>query len=428
MRWTVTGALAVAQLTAREALRGRLWLPVVGAALIMAVVALRLDGVDAEARRKLSVALVVGSAGFIAHLLAVLVAAQGVRRDLEGRMALLLFAKPLPRFGYLLGRWLGGMAAVGAALAALAGIGLGIIAWRSDLPVSRSAIPADAWWRLTAAGAAEPIAAGQDLVQVSGAAGNGVRLRFGAMPDGDGEILLRAAVLGTEAAPVTQCAVRIDALDASGGARPLALAAGSPYGQASGDRPGVAVLRDHGEERRELDTDYVRVRVDAAARAADGSLTIRVTRLDSAAALRFAVADGALIAVESGGFALNLARATLAMLAAAAPLVAWTLVCACVSNLGVALLGGLTLLFTGSALPVLAETLAHEEAAAPLRRIFSVLSWIVPDFDRHHLAARLAATRAVEWAAVGDAALYYGAYAALFLGLAWWALATREVA
>jgi hypothetical protein len=115
------------------------------------------------------------------------------------------------------------------------------------------------------------------------------------------------------------------------------------------------------------------------------------------------------------------------LLASASLIAAWTLVCAVVSNLGVATLGGLTLFFAGSALPAMREVLTYDEAALPMRRLMELALWALPDFDRYGVAASLAANEAVGWATVGSAWAYYGGYAALFLVLAWTAMARKEL-
>jgi hypothetical protein len=190
---------------------------------------------------------------------------------------------------------------------------------------------------------------------------------------------------------------------------------------------GQVVLRHRDDQRDDLSQDYLRLRLPAACIAPDGSATIQLVRLESRAALTVQRRNSVLLAVPGGSFAANLLRAGLVLLAAAGTLAAWTLLCACVANLAVAVLGGLTLFIAGSALPVMREVAGSDETGQVMRRMLDLAGAVLPDLDRHAVAARLAASEAVDWAQVGAAWGYYGAYSAGFLALAWFALRRREL-
>jgi len=83
-------------------------------------------------------------------------------------------------------------------------------------------------------------------------------------------------------------------------------------------------------------------------------------------------------AVPGGAFVTNLMRASLVMLAQAGLLCAFTLLVACLANLGVALLGGMTLYFAGNALWALRETLLYGDPSRAAQRVINLALRITP--------------------------------------------------
>ncbi len=423
-----TGTRAVAVLTVREAVRQRLWLLYVAVAIGLLVVVPRLQAVDDTARLKLSVAMVTGAIGFLAVLLAALVGPWTIRRDLETRTVYMLFAKPLSALAYLCGRWSGLVVALGIGALLLAAVGAGAIAWRFDgAPAVRRATEASEWEKISAAGEVSHIDASRRRMALNGAPHNALRWRVLDLPSGeDLEVLVRVRINGPDPDEILdQALISVAAIDAVGQAHVLRLDPHSPYGRGDVERKDdVLVARNRDEDRRDLAQDFMRLHLPAAL-VVDGAVTIQLTRLEAGKALVVS-RDGMKVASTAGGFTANLARATLVQLAGAGLLAACALCCATVANLGVCLLATLTLYFAGSALPMIQETIGDQDASAPVLRLLQLASWVLPDFDRHQVAADLAASRAIEWSTVGSAWLSFGVYAAIFLSLAWVALARRE--
>jgi hypothetical protein len=151
-----------------------------------------------------------------------------------------------------------------------------------------------------------------------------------------------------------------------------------------------------------------------------------LTRLESTTSM-LVTHDAMQIGVDGGGFLANLLRGALVTLASAGLLTAWTLLLASLANLGVTLLGGLTLFFAGSALWTIQDTLDYERPSQVLTRLLVLCRDAMPNFDRFSISAELAAGHAVPWSVVGQAWLYYGTYSVIFLSLAWFALRRREL-
>jgi hypothetical protein len=426
------GLPAVAGLTVREAWRSRLGFVYLAVAAGFLLAVPRLNAVDDGSRLKLSVLAITSGIGFVAVLLALLVAPAGLRRDLDNRIAYTVFAKPLRPSTYLLGRWVGSLLWLlgGAAVLSLAGVAAVALQFRS-LPELRRTVAPAGWEQVSAAGEVSAVAGGKDRISLAGMPGNGMRWRFTGLtaPGADGyELLLRTQVVGTVPdQPVVEAVAEVRAMSA-GEAVSLPLDPRSPYGadpQLAGS--GRVVLKHRDNASRDLGQDYLRLRLPASAIAADGSAEVQLTRLEGRSVIVVERDGGLLLAVPAGHLVVNLLRGGLVLTASCSLLAAWALFGAVVSNLGVTLLGGLTLFFAGSAHDVVRDTLEWEHPSLPVRRLLELLLHVVPDFNRFPVATELAAGRGVAWAEVGQAWLYFGAYAAVFLVAAWIALRRKEL-
>ncbi|HAT12107.1 MAG TPA: hypothetical protein DCS97_16345, partial [Planctomycetes bacterium] len=172
------------------------------------------------------------AAGFCGILLAALVPAAQLTRDLESRVALTVLPKPLPRVGWLLGRWAGAVAMAGAAALVVALVGSLAVTWRSGgMPEMRQAVMPGDFRRLTGLG--EAVAVPQGVVRLAGPAGDGGVWTFsglGASPHGL-EVLVRARTGASGGGIVESAPVRVAYRSANGAAVPLELDPASPYGR-----------------------------------------------------------------------------------------------------------------------------------------------------------------------------------------------------
>ncbi len=438
MGW-LRGASALAWLTVVEAMRQRLWLLFVAAVAGLVLQAPSLQAVDQAARLKLAVVTITGAISFVITLLAILVAATALRRDLDARTGFLLFSKPLARSAYLCGRWAGVLGGLLVGVLGLCVVGALTILWQfRDMPEMRRVIAPASWEQVSAFGQATPIDEAREKVQLSGAPGNGVRFRFSGLPAAGPaglEVLVHLGVRGFDPEiSIEEALIQVTAL-ASGsppGASPqlLAVDPASPYGRTRGDQPvapGHAVVRDRDQSRSDLASDYLRLRLPGDCIGADGGAIIQLVRLESRAALLVQRGSSVKVAVPGGSFFANLVRAGLVMLAGASLLASWTLVCAVIANIGVTTLGGLTLFFAGSAMPAMREVVSYNDSSLAGRRLLEMSLQVLPDFERFGVAARLAASEAVDWQTVAAAWSYYGLYAAGFLLLTWLLFARREL-
>lgn len=440
MRQWFAGARALARLTVVESMRQRLWLLFVAAVAGLVIQAPSLKAVDKGSQLKLAVVAITGAISFVITLLAIMVAANALRRDLDARTGYLLFAKPLARSAYLCGRWAGVQVGLLIGILSLCVVGTLTIAWEFPaMPEMRAVIPASSWEQLSAFGQTTPIDEARMRVQLTGAPGNGVRWTFTGLPTSvppEGlEVLLRVAVHGFDPeASVEEALVQVSALPTSGGAdrapQVLAIDPASPYGRTRADQPVVAgqmVVRDRDESRADLSNDYLRLRLPGSCIDAHGHATIQLVRLESRSALLIHKVSSLTLAEPGGSFFSNLVRGGLVMLAGASLLASWTLVCAVISNLGVTVLGGLTLYFAGNALPAMREVLTYNDTSLPAKRLMELGLGVLPDFERFGVAARLAASEAVDWSTVTAAWSYFGMYSLVFLIIAWVALVRREL-
>src|ERR1043165_6010560 len=176
----------LAGLTLVDASRQRLWLLFLLAMAVLVALAPGLSAVDEAARLKLAVVAITGAIGFVVVLLAILVAAMALRRDLDARIGYLLFAKPLRPSAYLAGRWLGVQAGLLAGIVALSLVATGTIAWQFGAPPAMRALSHPvAWEHVGAFGQRTAIEERRTRVTLSGVAGNGVRWRFAGVPVAD---------------------------------------------------------------------------------------------------------------------------------------------------------------------------------------------------------------------------------------------------
>jgi len=432
---------ALAWLTLIDATRQRLWLLFLLAVALLVAVSPGLSAVDETARLKLAVVAITGAIGFVVVLLAILVAAMALRRDLDAKIGYLLFAKPLRMSAYLTGRWLGVQIGLLAGIVALSLVGAGTIAWQfGSTPGMRALSHPVAWEHIGAFGQQSAIDEQRTRTTLSGGPGNGVRWRFTGLPVNeigpDGmELLLKVGIRSYDPDnPVFDCLGQVTALPASASStvapRILSIDPASPYGHTRDGMPigdGQVVLRDRDDTRSDLAQDYLRLRVPREAIDADGSVVIQLTRLEARAAVVVHRDTGTMLAIPGGTFLGNLVRGGLVLLAIAGLLTAFTLVIAAITNLGVAALGGLTMYFAGSATGAMREVAAASDTSTALRRVVSLALDVLPDFDRFTIAARLAASESVGWLMVAQAWGYYGIYTVIFMTVAWVAMRRKEL-
>ena len=439
--------LAIVGLSLREALRQRLWMLFAVAAAAVMIVGLSLQAVDSANKLKLAVVAITAAISFVVVLLAVLVGSGQVRRDLDARVAFLLFAKPMPRLSYLLGRWSGVQLILLTGIVGLSLVGTGMI-WVTfkQVPAIYAVTAPSEWVELSALGETLPISDGSNRKMLSGQPGNGVRWTLRGLPTDDEayangglDLLLRCQVRSVDyGLNIEECLVQLSATpgpsptptSAPAVPRLLQLAADSPYGQGTEEGlagEGQVVVRHREQMRNDYTADYVRLKLVRDSVSADGTSVVQITRLDSRAQLIVTRTNSLKVTRPGGSLAANLMRGGLVLLASAAMLTAWTLFIGTLSNLGVTLLAGLTMFFAGSALWTIQDTLVYEKLSLPAQRVLQLAQFLLPDFERFQVAANLAAGQAISWNAVLHAWLYFGVYTGIFLGMGWVALVRKEL-
>jgi len=440
--------LAIVLLSIREAVRQRLWVLFAVAAAAVMIVGLSLGAVDGANKLKLAVVAITAAISFVVVLLAVLVGSGQVRRDLDARVAFLLFAKPMPRLSYLLGRWSGVQVILLAGIISLSLVGTGMI-WATfkQVPQIYAVTVPSEWVELSALGETVPIADGTNRKTLSGQPGNGVRWTLHGLPTeaeayagGGIDLLLRCQVRSVDyGLNIEECLVQLSATPSvvsgapssvTASPRLLLLATDTPYGQGTDGAlagEGQVVLRHRDQLRNDYTVDYARLKLTRDSVSADGSSVVQVTRLDSRAQLIVTRTNSLKVSRPGGSLAANLMRGGLVLLASAAMLTAWTLFIGTLSNLGVTLLAGLTMFFAGSALWTIQDTLTYEKLTVPAQRTLQLAQFLLPDFERFQVAANLAAGQSIGWGTVLSAWLYFGAYTSVFLGMAWVALVRKEL-
>ncbi len=426
----IRATAAVAALGWREAWRGRLWLVPLAGGVLIAALAPGVDAADPGGAVRLLAAASSAAAGFCGILIAALVPAAQLTRDLESRIALTAFPKPLPRVGWLLGRWAGAVLLAGAAGLFIAAAGSAAVAWRAGgVPEMRTTRAASAFERVTGLG--EAVAAPQGATRLAGPAGDGVRWNFtGLDASARGyELLIQARVGAAGGGIVESAPIRVAALTADGALVALSLDPASPYGRQPPDSamPGANCwLSDRNADRTSLAADWARMVLPADIITTDGRLVIQVTRLDPATTLQIAQAS-CVVAVPAGPQPMHAARAVLAELAAPAVIAAAALLVASIATLPVALLAALTLAFAGHALWAVQETLTWGESGRAVARMLELMLRCLPDLAATGQGVRLAASEAVTWAQVGSAWLGVAPHLLVLLALGWWALARRQL-
>ena len=173
---------SMAWLTVFEAIRAKMWLLVVIAGVGILVVVPNLKAVDDGARLRLGIAAITGVVSFLTVMLALLVASNAVRRDLDQRMMHMLLSKPLSRWSYLLGRWSGMALALIATATGLLMVG-GLSLWLQigALPNPQRLVTPDAWHSVDVFGA-RVAKDRQQVLQLTGPAGNAVEWTFSGLP------------------------------------------------------------------------------------------------------------------------------------------------------------------------------------------------------------------------------------------------------
>ena len=430
---------AIVLLSLREAVRQRLWILFALAAAAVMIVGLSLGAVDGANKLKLAVVGITAAISFVVVLLAVLVGSGQVRRDLDAKVAFLLFAKPMPRLSYLLGRWAGVQAILLGGIIVLSAVGT-LMIWLTfaQVPAMLAVTAPSDWSEVSPLGEAVPISEGTNRKIIAGQPGGGARWTLRGLPTDippEGlDLLLRCQVRSADSgANIEECLVQVAATPGGVvGAQPrlLSLAKNTPYGfgtdgATAGD--GQVVVRHRDQLRNDYTQDFAILKLTKDAVGPDGSCTIQLTRLASNASLVLTKTATVKVARPGGTLVANLVRGGLVLLASAAMLTAWTLFIGTMSNLGVTLLAGLTLFFAGSALWTIQDTLAYEKLSMPAQRLLELAQLLLPDFERFQVAANLAAGQSIGWGAVGAAWLYFGAYTVVFLFAAWITLLRKEL-
>lgn len=415
--------LALARLTWCEAIRARLWLVLAVAVVALLIWVPGLQAAEPSDRLRLSIAVITGMTGFLVVLLGSLAGAAAIRRDLDGRMVMILFSKPLGRGSFLLGRWLGLTSVIGVGILALLLVGSLAVAWRvGGLPGTVQLTEASERWRVDR-GAANALPDAAAPVVLSGNPrddrGASARWRFvGLTPDADTELMLRAQVGGVGADGfIRRSPVMVSALLPDGRKQVLAVNEASPYGHGD-SRRGEVMLVNRDTQRPDATRDFARLVVPASAIAPDGSLVVQVDRLAAGGRVVVPSVQGLVVHRGDGWFLGSLFRAALVLTAEGGLLVAISLFGGAIGGLATALLIALGLFFGGSLLRFGNEWVSTGDAADLWSRLMMVVHVVVPDFERFPVAIDLAASRTVDWQTVLSAWGYFGAYLLVFLVLA----------
>ena len=424
--WRATWAMS--SLTICEISRQKTWLILLAAIGIMLLALTNLDAVDAAAHLKLSVSTISGSINFVGTLFAILLVAATITRDREQLVSLTLFPKPLPMSAYVCGRWLGVQLSLAMAIILLNGIGALVVALNNDASVyqMQRVSAAEHWQSLSYFGDdVQPIDKSRCTLG-GNKPGSSVRWLFSGLPQQDMTVLIKGRVRAVDPAHI-QAPIKVSAVQ--GQQIPLVLAAASPYGQLLNDseRQASARMVDKGRSHVDLNQDYMRFQLPAAAVADDGSCAIQLTRLDGLANLSFDLEQSCLIARPGGSFWLNMQRGGCVVLAQVAYLSAVALVCACLSNIGVTLFAGLTTFFAALLLRYIQDVAPGGKVPHVILRFLDVLSIGIPDFNQFGIEGLLAGGHAIEWQVIGDAWMYYGLYTCGFLLIAWLIMVRREL-
>ncbi len=223
-------------------------------------------GVDPSSRLKLAVEIVGAGVGFVGMLLAMLIASAQLRRDLDARVAVMLFSKPLSKLMYLAGRSLGVIAVLLVGLALMAAAGSVAVAARyGATPEMRTVVAPESWSRIAASGELVPIAPDRPQATLAGLIGDGVEYRLVGLPTAEEhELLLRADVRSSDPSVLKE-RVATQVLASPDGAAwtALAVVGDSPYGQ-DAEHGGRVLLRGRDVAAcQDLSVDYCRLALPA---------------------------------------------------------------------------------------------------------------------------------------------------------------------
>ncbi len=382
-----------------------------------------LQAVDVADHQRLAVvSALAGMAGF-GQLLALLLPAAQLRRDLDSRIGLMLFSKPLSRMAYVLGRWGGAQLVVAAMLLSLClttilSMRLGI----GPLPEPRQVMAPHQVAVVDAFGEVSTVH--RQVVTLAGRAGNAVRLDFSKVHGGS--LLLRARV--QEADPswsIARARVAISAWPAGKPQQrqPLSVAPTSPYGALADAAAGQVLLHDRASSRSDLGRDYLRLQLPDGLHAA---VTVQILRLEDQSNLRLRLSDGVYVAQSGGHLGGNLVFAGLAIWAQTGLFAAVGICLATISHIGTCALGGLVLFFAGHSHALIDGVLQKGSYGQLSGRLLVLVRDLLPDLERFSIDAQLAGGRAVPWSSVLGSWAWYGGYALIFIVLAWWSLRRRE--
>ncbi len=434
MKYFFAGIGSIMKVTLIEMQRQRVWLIAVLVAIGLMVFLPSIRAVDDAARIRLSVVAILSCSGFIATLLAILLAASLIRRDYSQRIGFMLFSKPLPMPSYLLGRWAGLQAALLGMLAmiALAGTAAVALGSSSGLPHMQLVQTAQGWQRNDALGSEHQIY--RKSVSLAGLPGNGIVYHFPAQAiQENSRLLVKAVVAGAmpgsdqERSPVVVTAWPTATADTGKEETVLRLAEDSPYGrveQAGQQQLEQVMLWNRGDSRTDLENDYLRLSLPVGL--AHQDFSIKITRVDPQSLLVFHKSQSVLCSQAQGSFLPNLCAGLAIVLAQSGLLCACAISLASIANIGVTLLGGLVLYFAGHSLQLVEDVLRIGKMPLFAARGMELLVAIVPDFQLYPVGAQLAAGQAIPWSQVGSAWAYYGLYAVLFFIGAWFMLKRRE--
>jgi hypothetical protein len=420
---------AVSAVTWREAIRQRLWLVVALAGLVLLVAIPNIDAVDSSARLKLSVAMIVGTIGFVAMLLSMLIGAVYVRRDLDSRIGFMLFAKPLGHWRYVLGRWLGLQFLIAAAMLFLGGLGALSTWWQiGALPQPLEVAEAEERW-VIAGGEALPVSRTRRRSWLTGTPqfgrGEGIRWKFsGLVPDQELLVLVKAIVNGYDQEYYVDASVVTMQAQTNEASTPivLRLAESSKYGRGPEASEHEVILRNRGPAQSDLDQDYLRVVLPAGVVSDDGTVIIQVNRHDPQSTLGFDAPRDCLVAQPGDSFFANLMRALAAQWALVGLMSAAALLLSITGNVGVTLLGTMTIYFCGNGLEYVRAGMRSFRDNPIGHRTLDLFASIVPDFQRYGIDAQLAGSRMITLPTVIDAWQYYGMYTVALLLVAWFLL------
>ena len=432
----IRGVMAVAKLTMLESHRQRLWWFVLIAMAGLLLIIPSLEAVSSESQLKLAVSAITGTIGFITTLVAVFVVIIAVRRDLETRCSFMLFSKPLPRSAYCVGRWLGTMITLGLAIILLSCAGAGAIRLQlGALPVPQHTLGPSAWQQLNHLGSTIDVRDDQERVTMAQPSGSGFVLQFRDLdPQNPRQFLLLKGMVRDFSGftPFTWAPLQVTAQLPGGGiSPPFDLSTDSPMGRVGAEDAalpdGQFALRHRAAERRDLNSDYVRLAIPQTAIAADGSLTLNVLRVESEAGIIFPRHSGIMVSTQGEPFIVDLLTAGLVNLAQAGVLASAALAFVIVSGVGTSLLGCLTLFFGGHAIAFVGDIAGSARTSELAKRLMDLIIPVVPDFGRFEVAANLAGLRSVSFGTIIDSWLYFGTWIVVFMAFAWTCLWRREL-